>query len=127
MKHIYKPFTFNLLLFSLLFINISGSSSSWSGMSLTPDEMENSIKFQLSRGSNCKGECEKVIPILERFIDNSYPSKNLIHILGEPNEKIETASVISLIYNLSATSNKTELKLDTQDGKLISFKIIDDK
>ena len=124
MNSLYKPFfTFGLLII-ILFTNISGSGSSWSGINLTPDEMENSVKFQLSRGGNCKGECEKLIPTLERFIKNTYPAESIVHILGEPNSKIENNLSTTLIYNLAASNTNTILELSIKGDKLENYNFV---
>ncbi len=124
MNFLYKPlFTFCLLAI-ILFANISGSSSSWSGINLTPDEMEYSVKFQLSRGGNCKGECEKIMPTLDRFIKNEYPAKSLVNILGEPNSQIKNNLSVTFVYNLAASNTNTLLTLNIKGGKLESYTIV---
>ncbi len=121
MNFLYKPFFIFCLLATILLTNISGSSSSWSGINLTPDEMENSVKFQLSRGGNCKGECEKLLPTLDRFIKNEYPAESLVNILGEPNSQIEN----TFIYQLAASNTKIVLTLNIRGDKLESYRLTD--
>jgi hypothetical protein len=121
MNYLSKTLITFCLLITILFTNISGSSSSWSGINLTQDEMENSVKFQLSRGGNCKGECEKLIPTLDRFIKNTYSAESLVHILGEPNSKTENRLSTNYIYNLAASNTTTLLTLIIKGDKLESY------
>jgi hypothetical protein len=87
--------------------------------------MDCSVKFQLSRGGNCKGECEKLIPTLDRFIQNVYPAENLIHILGEPNSKVDNNQSSTFIYNLAASNSNVILTLNIQGDKLASYLLSD--
>jgi len=121
MKFLYKPLLISLSSIIILFSNLSGSSSNWSGMSLTPDEMENSVKFQLSRGGNCKGEFEKLTIILDRFISNGYPSSDLINILGNPNSEEKSINTTVHIYNLTPISSDCNVRFEIKDDKLTNY------
>jgi hypothetical protein len=81
--------------------------------------MEHSVKFQLSRGGNCKGEFEKLTPVLDRFIKNSYTSQKLTKILGEPNSLSTSNNSKNYTYYLSTSTNNCLLVLTIEDDKLI--------
>jgi len=123
MKHFLKKLIAPIILFSIILINVSTNKSNWSSISLSPTEMQNSINFQLARGGTSKGEFEKIIPILNRFIANAYSAKNLYHILGEPDNIYNKASQTSYVYHLSASLNNCNLQLQIQNDALVSFTV----
>ncbi|MFY7964226.1 MAG: hypothetical protein ACOVO1_04970 [Chitinophagaceae bacterium] len=121
MKHFLKVSQIIVIAVIIAFTNLSTNKSNWSSINLTPDEMEHSVKFQLARGGNCKGEFEKLIPVLERFIKKSYDAEKITNILGTANTIKQENKSTKLIYNLSTSSNTCLLVLTVQDDVLVDF------
>lgn len=121
MKNFLKALQIICILCVIGFTNLSTNKSNWSSVNLTSDEMENSVKFQQSRGGNCKGEFEKLVPVLERFIKNAYAAEKIPNILGTPNQINKENTSSTYIYNLSTSTNNCLLVLTIKDDVLAQY------
>ena len=121
MKHFLKQILLSVFLLIVIFTNISGNKSNWSGMDLSPDEINSSIHFQLVRGGTCIGELQKLIPILGRFVTKKIDSSYLNNILGKPNNIISTNKGIEYQYFLTANPDSSILVITIKNGYVIYY------
>ncbi len=123
MKNFLKQTLLFIFLFVVIFTNISGSKSNWSGMDLSLDEINSSIHFQLVRGSTCVGELQKLKPVLDRFITQKIDSSYLNNILGKPNNILSSANGLKYQYYLTANPDANTLVITIQNGSVFSYTI----
>ncbi len=90
-------------------------------MNLTPDEMNNSVRFQLARGGNCKGEFEKLQPTLDRFIEKKLDASYLNNILGKFNNSSVTTTETEYNYYLTEKLDGCSVTFIIKNASLVSY------
>ncbi len=94
-------------------------------MNLTADEISNSIHFQLARGGNCKGEFEKLQPILDRFIEKQLNASYLNNILGKFNSSSITTAETEYNYYLTEKLDGCSVSFIVRNESLVSYSFKD--
>jgi hypothetical protein len=121
MKSIIQKLYLLLLLSIIITCNISANKSNWASLDLNHNEIRQSIDFQLTRGGTCFAEFEKLIPILDRFIQKKYNPNNLENILGVPNQIITSNLQTEMFYYLTSNMQKCELKIVVDKTKVLNY------
>ncbi len=123
MKQFFKKILVVPLIGTIVICNISANKSNWSGMGLSSDDINNSINFQLQRGSTCLSEFKKLQPVLNRFISQKIDAAYLSNVLGKPNNITQQKSVKQYHYYLTEKSDGCSVNFIVQNGSLISYNI----
>lgn len=125
MKRLTQKMGVFLLLLVIVLTNISTNKSNWAGLDLSPEEINNSVHFQVMRGGTCVGEFDNVKPVLNRFIQKNYNPKSLENVLGQPS--MTTINGLQKIqhYYLSADPNKYRLEVVINNDAVVSYCVKD--
>lgn len=114
-----------LLLPVIVLTHISANKSNWAGLDLSPEEINNSVHFQVLRGSTCVGEFDNVKPVINRFIQKNYNPKDLQNVLGQPNETTVNGSQKIQHYYLSSNPNQYRLQVVINNDAVVSYSVKD--
>lgn len=123
MKNLYVKTQVFVLFVVILITNISANKTPLAGLQLNWDELQNSIQFQLSNGSNCIEDATQLQPLLQRFITEKYDAAAIENVFGQPDANVVSNQQFTKTYYLNPYKTDCKLKLVGDANSLTAFAI----
>ncbi|MFY7965713.1 MAG: hypothetical protein ACOVO1_12515 [Chitinophagaceae bacterium] len=116
MKYLFSTICVSIV----LLFTISANVSIWPNVKgLSLEDKQNSIAFRNFRGGSCINEFNSLKPALSAAKNNEYEMKDIIGILGEPNNIKENGTVLE--YSLLPGKEGCKGIIKLNDNRVVDY------